>query len=59
VHRSHRSALLRKDPDHYRPLFGDQPADLPYVWPQSDRDPGCDGHRKQADGSPGLEWRPR
>jgi hypothetical protein len=33
VHLSHRSALLRKDPDHYRPLFGDEPADLPYVWP--------------------------
>jgi len=45
VHRSHRSALLRKDPDHYRPLFGDEPGDLPYVWPQSDRDPGCDRNR--------------
>jgi hypothetical protein len=43
VHRSHRSALLRKDSDHYRPLFGDEPADLPYVWPQSDREPGCGG----------------
>jgi hypothetical protein len=32
-HRAHRSALLRKDPDHYRPLFGDVPNDLPYVWP--------------------------
>ncbi len=30
---SHRSALVRKDPDHYRPLFGDVPPDLPYVWP--------------------------
>lgn len=36
-HRSHRSALLRKDPDHYRPLFSDVPDDLPYVWPASDR----------------------
>ncbi len=36
VHRSHRSALVRKDPDFYRPLFGD-PDDLPYVWPASDR----------------------
>ncbi len=44
LHRSHRSALLRKDPDHYRPRFGDEPADLPYVWPRSDREPGC-GHR--------------
>jgi hypothetical protein len=33
LHRSHRSALLRKDPDRYRPLFGDEPADLSYVWP--------------------------
>ena len=33
LHLSHRSALVRKDPDHYRPLFGDVPDDLPYVWP--------------------------
>lgn len=33
VHRSHRSALIRKDPDHYRPLFPDVPDDLSYVWP--------------------------
>jgi hypothetical protein len=32
-HRSHRSALVRKDPDHYRRLFPDVPDDLPYVWP--------------------------
>jgi hypothetical protein len=31
--RSHRSALVRKDPGHYRPLFPDVPDDLPYVWP--------------------------
>jgi hypothetical protein len=37
LHRSHRSALLRKDPDHYRALFTDVPDDLPYVWPDSDR----------------------
>ncbi|MFD9857035.1 MSMEG_6728 family protein [[Kitasatospora] papulosa] len=37
LHRSHRSALVRKDPDHYRPLFPDVPPDLPYVWPPSDR----------------------
>ena len=34
-HRSHRSALVRKDPDFYRPLFPDVPDDLPYVWPTS------------------------
>jgi pyrimidine dimer DNA glycosylase len=33
LHRSHRSALLRKDPDFYRPRFPDVPDDLPYVWP--------------------------
>ncbi|WP_199904907.1 MSMEG_6728 family protein [Nocardioides sediminis] len=30
---SHRSALVRKDPEHYRSLFPDVPDDLPYVWP--------------------------
>jgi hypothetical protein len=43
VHLSHRSALLRKDPDFYRPVFGDLPVDLPYVWPPSDREPTCRG----------------
>ncbi|GAA3633726.1 MSMEG_6728 family protein [Streptomyces chitinivorans] len=38
-HRSHRSSLLRKDPDHYAPLFPGVPDDLPYVWPASDRGP--------------------
>jgi hypothetical protein len=33
VQRSHQSALVRKDPDHYRPQFPDVPADLDYVWP--------------------------
>ena len=33
-HRSHRSALVRKDPRYYRPLFPDVPDDLPYVWPR-------------------------
>ncbi len=38
LHRSHRSALLRKDPAYYRPRFGsDLPDDLPYEWPASDR----------------------
>ncbi|OBF37698.1 cytoplasmic protein [Mycobacterium sp. ACS1612] len=36
-HRSHQSALLRKDPAYYQPVFGDVPDDLPYVWPASDR----------------------
>ncbi|RST08653.1 cytoplasmic protein [Streptomyces sp. WAC05374] len=38
-HLSHRSALVRKDPGFYTERFGDVPADLPYVWPGSDRDP--------------------
>ncbi len=33
LHRSHRSALVRKDPACYRRLFPDVPTDLPYVWP--------------------------
>jgi hypothetical protein len=36
-HESHRSALLRKDPGWYGPIFGAVPDDLPYVWPASDR----------------------
>ena len=32
-HRSHQSALLRKDRAHYGPLFPDVPDDLDYVWP--------------------------
>lgn len=36
-HRSHRSALVRKDPATYGPLFPDVPDDLPYTWPTSDR----------------------
>ena len=34
-HRSHRSALVRKDPAFYGPLFPDTPDDLPYVWPSA------------------------
>jgi hypothetical protein len=33
LHRSHQSALLRKDPELYRPSFPGVPDDLPYVWP--------------------------
>jgi Pyrimidine dimer DNA glycosylase len=39
VHRSHRSALVRKDPQFYRPLFRDVPDDLPYHWPDADELP--------------------
>jgi hypothetical protein len=33
VHRSHRSALVRKDPDWYGPRWPHEPDDLPYHWP--------------------------
>lgn len=33
LQRSHRSALVRKDPGHYGPHFPDVPDDLAYVWP--------------------------
>jgi hypothetical protein len=39
LHLSHRSALLRKAPDFYRPIFGDEPDGLSYVWPASGRSP--------------------
>jgi hypothetical protein len=32
-HRSHKSNLIRKAPEIYRPLFPDVPDDLEYVWP--------------------------
>ena len=33
LHRSHQSALVRKDPDWYGPRFPAVPDDLPYLWP--------------------------
>ena len=36
-HRSHQSALVRKDPEYYGRWFPDVPDDIPYVWPESDR----------------------
>ncbi|WP_415367192.1 MSMEG_6728 family protein [Saccharothrix sp. BKS2] len=33
LHRSHQSSLIRKEPEHYAPLFPGVPDDLPYVWP--------------------------
>jgi Pyrimidine dimer DNA glycosylase len=41
LHRSHRAALSRKDPTFYGPMFGEEPSDLPYLWPVSDRGPRC------------------
>ena len=54
LHRSHRSNLIAKDPDFYRPrfaeLFGAEPDDLPYVWPRAGRRPAAAGAR----GRPGV-----
>lgn len=33
LHASHRSNLLRKDPEHYGQFGWTEPNDLPYVWP--------------------------
>ncbi len=33
LHVSHRSSLVRKEPEHYRRFFPDVPDDLPYLWP--------------------------
>ncbi|MER6216161.1 MSMEG_6728 family protein [Streptomyces sp. NPDC001272] len=43
-HRSHQSALVRKDAEFYRRHFPDVPDDLPYIWPASDRDPPAQPH---------------
>lgn len=40
VHRSHRSNLIRKEPEYYRHLFPGVPDNLPYFWPSQ--------HEKQA-----------
>jgi hypothetical protein len=52
LHRSHRSNLLAKDPEFYRPRFterfGPEPDDLPYIWPEPDDvppDPAPEGMR--------------
>lgn len=34
LHRSHQAALLRKDPEHYGPLFPALDSEMPYVWPE-------------------------
>lgn len=49
LHLSHRSALVRKDPAFYRPLFPDVPDDVPYVWPV--RVPKAPRRRRQEPGT--------
>src|SRR3954451_24686597 len=45
LHRSHRSNLIAKEPEFYRPrfaeLFGPEPDDLPYIWPEPDDVPAA------------------
>jgi len=36
-HASHRSNLLRKDPEWYGQFGWDEPSDLPYIWPKGER----------------------
>ncbi|HEX8081874.1 MAG TPA: MSMEG_6728 family protein [Jatrophihabitans sp.] len=36
LHRSHRSQLIAKDPEYYRPLFPKSPEGLDYFWPEPD-----------------------
>jgi hypothetical protein len=36
LHRSHRSQLIAKDPEFYRPLFPETPVGLDYFWPEPD-----------------------
>lgn len=35
LHKSHQSMLLRLQPSHYKPYFGDTPDDLQMFWPRS------------------------
>ena len=59
LHRSHRSNLLAKEPDFYRPrlreLFGEEPEDLPYLWPPADDVPAA----APPEGTPVWVFRPR
>lgn len=36
LHRSHRSQLIAKEPEYYRPLFPESPEGLDYFWPEPD-----------------------
>jgi hypothetical protein len=43
LHRSHRSQLIGKDPEFYRPLFPETPEGLDYFWPEPDPVPAGSG----------------
>lgn len=36
-HLSHKSNLIQKYPEHYRPLWPDVPDNLPYIWPSKNK----------------------
>jgi hypothetical protein len=58
LHLSHRSALLRKDPGHYRLRWPGVPDDLPYVWPvRSPR--AVEAERRRAENAARREQRAR
>ena len=41
LHRSHRSQLIAKEPEFYRPLFPESPEGLDYFWPEPDQVPAA------------------
>ncbi|MEO7260403.1 MAG: MSMEG_6728 family protein [Jatrophihabitantaceae bacterium] len=41
LHRSHRSQLIAKEPEFYRPLFPESPENLDYFWPEPDLIPAA------------------
>jgi hypothetical protein len=43
LHASHRSNLLRKDPDYYGRFGWSEPPDLPYLWPVAKDAPSAPG----------------
>lgn len=58
LHRSHQSALVRKDPEHYGPLFPGVPDDVEYVWPV--RSPAVlEAERRRAEAAVRREERTR
>lgn len=49
LHASHRSNLLRKNPDYYGRFGWSEPPDLPYFWPVPKDGPPADGDPAGAD----------
>jgi Pyrimidine dimer DNA glycosylase len=51
LHRSHRSQLIAKEPEYYRPLFPESLEGLDYFWPEPDPVPAA-----EAELSHGFVW---